>query len=154
MRPTLVISIVIIIAVIGLTGCEKYIYQDSYLPKSKIIIKGKEKDQKFLKNIDNKTVFVRSGDTLYSISRKSNIPLKSLIQANNLRPPYLLKANQELRIPGNAFYQVKKGDTLFIMEVMKTEVNHDSPIDGKVTKVNIVNDQEGVDPGTIAIVIK
>jgi len=49
---------------------------------------------------------------------------------------------------------VKKNDDLFIMEVMKTEVNHDSPVDGKVTKVNIVNDQEGVDPGTVAIVIE
>ena len=64
-------------------------------------------------------------------------------------------------VPGNIWKvlfkvgdQVKKGDTLFIMEVMKTEVNHDSPVDGKVTIVNIVNDQEGVDPGTIAIVIE
>ena len=64
-------------------------------------------------------------------------------------------------VPGNIWKvlvkegdQVKKDDTLFIMEVMKTEVNHDSPVDGKVTKVNIVNDQEGVDPGTIAIVIE
>ena len=64
-------------------------------------------------------------------------------------------------VPGNIWKvlvkegdQVKKGDTLFIMEVMKTEVNHDSPVDGKVTKVNIVNDQEGLDPGTIAIVIE
>ena len=64
-------------------------------------------------------------------------------------------------VPGNIWKilfkvgdQVKKGDTLFIMEVMKTEVNHDSPVDGKITKVNIVNDQEGIDPGTIAIVIE
>ena len=64
-------------------------------------------------------------------------------------------------VPGNIWKvlvkegdQVKKGDTLFIMEVMKTEVNHDSPVDGKITKVSIVNDQEGVDPGTIAIVIE
>ena len=64
-------------------------------------------------------------------------------------------------VPGNIWKvlvkegdQVKKRDTLFIMEVMKTEVNHDSPVDGKVTKVNIVNDQEGVDPGIIAIVIE
>ena len=64
-------------------------------------------------------------------------------------------------VPGNIWKvlvkegdQVKKDDTLFIMEVMKTEVNHDSPVDGKVTKINIVNDQEGVDPGTIAIVIE
>ena len=65
------------------------------------------------------------------------------------------------KVPGNIWKvlvqegdQVKKGDILFIMEIMKTEVSHDSPVDGKVTKVNIVNDQEGVDPGTIAIVIE
>ena len=49
---------------------------------------------------------------------------------------------------------VKKGDNLFIMEVMKTEVHHDSPVDGKVIKVNVVNDQEGIDPGTVAVIIE
>ena len=46
------------------------------------------------------------------------------------------------KVPGNIWKvlvqegdQVKKGDILFIMEVMKTEVNHDSPVDGKVIKV-------------------
>ena len=65
------------------------------------------------------------------------------------------------KVPGNIWKvlvqegdQVKKGDILFIMEVMKTEVSHDSPVDGKVIKVNIINDQEGVDPGIIAIVIQ
>ncbi len=49
---------------------------------------------------------------------------------------------------------VKKNDDLFIMEVMKTEVHHSSPVDGKVIKVNVVNDQEGIDPGTVAVVIE
>ena len=49
---------------------------------------------------------------------------------------------------------VKKGDNLFIMEVMKTEVHHDSPVDGTVIKVNVVNDQEGLDPGTVAVIIE
>tara|TARA_B100000929_G_scaffold213725_1_gene170722 strand:- start:739 stop:957 length:219 start_codon:yes stop_codon:yes gene_type:complete len=49
---------------------------------------------------------------------------------------------------------VKKNDDLFIMEVMKTEVHHNSPIDGKVVKVNIHNDQEGVEPGFAAIIIE
>ena len=49
---------------------------------------------------------------------------------------------------------VKKNEDLFIIEVMKTEVHHNSPVDGKVIKVNIHNDQEGVDPGTVAIVIE
>jgi len=43
---------------------------------------------------------------------------------------------------------------LFIMEVMKTEVHHNAPVDGKVLKVNIHNDQEAVEPGTVAIVIE
>ena len=49
---------------------------------------------------------------------------------------------------------VKKNDDLFIMEVMKTEVHHNSPVDGKVIKVNIHSDQEGVDPGMVAIIIE
>ena len=64
-------------------------------------------------------------------------------------------------IPGNMWKVfvkegdvVKKGDPLFIMEVMKTEVHHVSPVDGKVGKVNVVNDQEGIDPGTVAVVIE
>ena len=64
-------------------------------------------------------------------------------------------------IPGNMWKVfvkegdvVKKGDPLFIMEVMKTEVHHDSPVNGKVVKVNVVNDQEGIDPGTVAVVIE
>jgi len=64
-------------------------------------------------------------------------------------------------IPGNVWKVfvkegdvVKKGDPLFIMEVMKTEIHHDSPVDGKVVKVNVVNDQEGIDPGIVAVVIE
>lgn len=49
---------------------------------------------------------------------------------------------------------VNEGDVLFIMEVMKSEVNHNAPISGTVTEVNISNDQEGVSPGTVAIVIE
>ena len=49
---------------------------------------------------------------------------------------------------------VKKNDDLFIMEVMKTEVHHNSPVDGKVIRVNVVNNQEGIDPGTVAVVIE
>ena len=64
-------------------------------------------------------------------------------------------------VPGNIWKvlvkvgdTVKKDDDLFIMEVMKTEVHHNSPINGTVIEVNIVNDQEAVDPGTIAILIE
>ena len=63
-------------------------------------------------------------------------------------------------VPGNIWKvlvnvgdTVNEGDVLFIMEVMKSEVNHNAPVNGTVAEVNIQNDQEGVNPGTIAIVI-
>ena len=72
-----------------------------------------------------------------------------------------MATEEKTTVPGNMWKvlvkegdMVKKGDPSFIMEVMKTEVHHDSPIDGKVVKVNVVNDQEGIDPGTVAVVIE
>ncbi len=46
---------------------------------------------------------------------------------------------------------VKAGDTLFILEVMKTEVPHEADIDGTVTAVHIEEGQEGVEAGTLAL---
>lgn len=64
-------------------------------------------------------------------------------------------------VPGNIWKvlvsigdTVNKGDVLFIMEVMKSEVNHSAPISGTILEVNIHNDQEGVNPGAVAIVIE
>ena len=49
---------------------------------------------------------------------------------------------------------MNEGDVLFIMEVMKSEVNHNAPVSGTISQVNISNDQEGVNPGTVAVVIE
>ena len=63
-------------------------------------------------------------------------------------------------VPGNIWKvlvkvgdRVNEGDVLFIMEVMKSEVNHNATVSGTVVEVNIHNDQEGVSPGTIALII-
>ena len=78
--------------------------------------------------------------------------------------PLNLQAEYEMHIPnctqkgvencGGFLFDNETGDVLFIMEVMKSEVNHNAPISGTVTEVNISNDQEGVSPGTVAIVIE
>ncbi|WP_254023831.1 acetyl-CoA carboxylase biotin carboxyl carrier protein subunit [Mesorhizobium ventifaucium] len=49
---------------------------------------------------------------------------------------------------------VEAGQTLFIMELMKTEVPHTSPVAGKVSAINISEGQEGVDAGAVAVVIE
>mgnify|MGYP001235517936 CR=1 FL=1 len=68
--------------------------------------------------------------------------------------------NVETQIPGNVWKvlvkegdTVKAGDTLFILEVMKTEVPHDAEADGTVKAVHITEGQEGVDAGTLAVEI-
>ena len=47
---------------------------------------------------------------------------------------------------------VKAGDTLFILEVMKTEVPHDAESDGVVKKLH-VKEEDAVDVGQLAVEI-
>ena len=47
---------------------------------------------------------------------------------------------------------VKAGDTLFILEVMKTEVPHDAESDGTVSKLH-VKEEDAVDVGQLAVEI-
>lgn len=56
---------------------------------------------------------VKPGETLYRISREKNIPIRSLIEANNLQPPYALQAGQRLAIPSARFHVVQRGDTVY-----------------------------------------
>lgn len=75
---------------------------------------------KYLKNTKHNvsssnvsTVVVSSGDTVYSIATKNNIPLRDLINYNHLTPPYSLKIGDKINLPQAEYYQVLDGDTLF-----------------------------------------
>jgi biotin carboxyl carrier protein len=66
----------------------------------------------------------------------------------------------ETMVPGNVWKvlvkpgdKVSAGDTLFILEVMKTEVPHTASAAGTVTAVHIAEGQEGVDAGALAVEI-
>ncbi len=56
---------------------------------------------------------VRKGDTVYAISRRYGAPVRSIISANDLRPPYTIHVGQRLRVPAPAVHVVSKGDTVF-----------------------------------------
>ena len=65
------------------------------------------------------------------------------------------------KVPGNVWKvlvkpgdNVKPGDVLFILEVMKTEVPHSASQRGTVKAVHIVEGQEGVDGGMLAVEIE
>lgn len=58
-------------------------------------------------------VVVRKGDTLYSIARRYDVPIREMIETNNLRPPYTLTIGQRLLLPSAKYHIVQKGDTVY-----------------------------------------
>ena len=58
-------------------------------------------------------VRVRKGDTLYRISKRHDIPMRAIIEENNLKPPYTLSIGQYLTLPRAKIYRVRSGDTLY-----------------------------------------
>lgn len=60
-------------------------------------------------------VTVYAGDTLYSISRRCNVSVRDLIDANNLSAPYVISPGMSLRVPGSGEYIVQRGDALSLV---------------------------------------
>jgi TolB protein len=57
---------------------------------------------------------VRRGDTLYQIARRWELPVESLIAANNLSTPNSIYVGQQLSVPpGVDVIRVKSGDTVY-----------------------------------------
>lgn len=57
---------------------------------------------------------VRPGDTLSRITRRWELPVESLVAANNLVPPYTIYVGQQLSVPpGVDVIRVAPGDTVF-----------------------------------------
>ena len=59
------------------------------------------------------TVKVSKGDTLYSISRRYGVPIKDMINANRLKPPYTLYVGQKLKLPSKHYHIVQRGESLY-----------------------------------------
>ena len=58
-------------------------------------------------------VLVGKGETLYMIARRYDVPLRSIIDANHLDPPFQVATGTSLTLPQERFHVVKGGDTLY-----------------------------------------
>jgi len=58
-------------------------------------------------------ITVQRGDTVYGLARRHNQPVRAFVEANGLRPPYILQPGQRLRLVGDRFHVVQSGDTLY-----------------------------------------
>lgn len=79
------------------------------------VLKIKKNDSINESESNNKTYTVKSGDTLYAISKKLNTSVDEIKKANNLTSN-ILKVGQVLKIPSDTskVYTVKAGDTIFM----------------------------------------
>lgn len=94
------------------------------------------------------TVVIQSGDTLYSIAKRYNVPLRDLIAVNQLYPPYIrqLRVGQKLRIPKLSIHSVSRGENLYRI-ALKYNVNiHD------LGRVNHLNEDYIIFPGQQLII--
>jgi murein DD-endopeptidase MepM/ murein hydrolase activator NlpD len=58
-------------------------------------------------------IVVERGDTLYAIARRNNVPLRALIEANHLEPPYTIYPGNRLVLPANRIHTVRQNETLY-----------------------------------------
>ena len=56
---------------------------------------------------------VASGDSVYRISRLYGVPLRAVIDANRLTPPYVLPVGTRLAIPAPQVHIVRSGETIY-----------------------------------------
>ncbi len=56
---------------------------------------------------------IQAGDTVYGVARRFAVPVRGVIDANALRPPYGLRVGQVLRVPNPRRHKVQAGDTVY-----------------------------------------
>ncbi len=64
-------------------------------------------------NIPGGQVVVRHNETIYQLSQRTGSPVRDLIDANHLRPPYRLMSGQTLIVPRTPTHVVQRGETLY-----------------------------------------
>ena len=64
-------------------------------------------------NIPGGQVTVGHDETVYQVSQRTGSPVRDLIDANHLRPPYRLASGQTLVVPRTPTHVVQRGETLY-----------------------------------------
>ena len=64
-------------------------------------------------NIPGGQVVVRHNETIYQVSQRTGSPVRDVIDANHLRPPYRLASGQTLFVPRTPTHVVQHGETLY-----------------------------------------
>ena len=81
--------------------------------KTPVIMNNLDEEKTFIEEPKKDFIIIKKGDTIYSIAKQNNVPLKELILRNNLKAPFTLSIGQKIYIPNSAFHIVKAKDTIY-----------------------------------------
>lgn len=62
-------------------------------------------------NVSASTYIVRSGDTLRGIADRTGAGSEAIARANNIPPPFVVRAGQRISIPAGRYHLVRSGET-------------------------------------------
>lgn len=85
--------------------------QDANRPSSSSSQSGKSASTAAFTNAA--AVVAGRGDTVYALSRRHRVPVRAIIEANRLAPPYHLKAGQRVILPRGRQHMVRRGETFY-----------------------------------------
>jgi murein DD-endopeptidase MepM/ murein hydrolase activator NlpD len=88
---------------------------------------------------------VINGDTVYGVAKRFQVPLRSIIDDNRLKAPYVLKPGQTLRIPAQRIHVVRAGETL-------DTIARDNGVDqSALSRLNALSPPYALQPGRTLI---
>lgn len=131
--------ILFLILTLFITACSNSGNQANILDRSNFYY-GKEKGYDWSVNPDD--YIAKQGDNIYVISKKFSIPVREIIDYNNLAPPFAIHTGDNLKLPEGRYYIAKSGDNL-----------HDIASRYSVTKSNLAElnniENEEIDEGRV-----
>jgi murein DD-endopeptidase MepM/ murein hydrolase activator NlpD len=96
------------------------------------------------------SVIVQPHETLYAISRRYDVPVRSLIEANAIAPPYALAAGRRLVIPQVRQHAVQPGETLYsVSRLYGVDVNTLARANGMAPPFTVIIGQVLVLPASV-----
>lgn len=101
----------LLLACVILSACGSVDFADPLGRSSRPIDSGRQISQ-------SGTVIVQGGDTVYGIARRIGVPVRALIEANRLSPPYRLYIGRKLYVPRVTTHKVAKGESLYSLGKM------------------------------------
>lgn len=130
-----------IVCILGIfaSGCTSTEYRDRVVRKP--IPPLSESIPKYSTPIAKGEILVGRGDSLYMLARRHGVALRGLIQANKLKPPYVIYPRQRLKLPVSWYHVVGKGQTVY-------QISRHYDVDmGALVRINQIAPPYQVAPG-------